>query len=413
MPARTTDPPPNPGAEVIRAAGSDESPTRSMSGLDRLVPGDLPGRRVVLLSHYAAMDRRCRSAARVLYDMPGVELKALMGPQHGFWGQTQDNMIEWTTHTHPEWGIPVHSLYGESREPSPEMLSGCDCVVVDLQDAGSRYYTYVYAMALTMRCAASCGIPVVVLDRFNPVGLRVVEGPPQDGDMLSYVGMYRIPVRHAMTTGELARHFAALDGLPEPAVVEFRTDCMDGFPDDYPWMHPSPNLPTPATALVYPGMCLLEATNLSEGRGTCRPFEIFGAPWLDEERLCDSLAGSPPLAGASLSPHRFIPTFHKHAGETCRGAVITVTDREAFRPFAAGLAILAECFRHPETGWRPPPYEYVFDRMPVDILAGSPRFRAAVEAGDTDELAVLARADAAGHRAAAGSSLLYDRDFEE
>ncbi len=170
-------------------------------------------------------------------------------------------------------------------------------------------------------------------------------------------------------------------------------------------------MPTPTTALVYPGMCLLEATNLSEGRGTCRPFEVFGAPWLDEGGICDGLNGSEALAGAVLSPHRFVPTFSKHAGETCRGAILTVTDRESFRPFAAGLAILAVCFRSGGTGWRPPPYEYVYDRMPVDILSGSPRYRAAVEAGDAALLAGMAKADLPAHVRAVGASLLYDRSF--
>ncbi len=385
----------------------------SLCGLDLLEPGDLPGRRVALLSHYAAVDSRFRTAAEVIHDMPGIELKALMGPQHGFWGQTQDNMIEWTTHPHPRWGIPVHSLYGASREPSPVMLAGCDCIVVDLQDAGARYYTYIYAMALTMRCAASCGIPVLVLDRFNPLGLERVEGVPQDEDMLSYVGMYPLPVRHGMSTGELARHFARLDGLPEPLVVRFRTGHTGGFPPGYPWMHPSPNFPTTGTALVYPGTCLLEATNLSEGRGTCRPFEIFGAPWLDEDLLCGRLEGSPSLEGAVLSPFRFIPTFSKHRGVLCRGAILNVSDPEVFRPFAAGLAILAECFRHGDTGWRPPPYEYVYDRMPIDILSGSPRFRTAIESGDMEGLYSMSRADIGAHRASVEGSLLYDRSFQE
>lgn len=384
---------------------------KPLTGLDLLQRDDIPGCRVALLSHYAAVDRHLMTAAEVLHRMPGVELAALMGPQHGFWGQTQDNMIEWSTHPHPSWGIPVHSLYGGSREPSPGMLEGIDCVVVDLQDVGSRYYTYVYAMALTMRCAARTGIPVLVLDRFNPAGLTHVEGPVQDGDMLSYVGMYPLPVRHGMSIGELARHFAALDGLPEPSVKRFSACDPEGFPEGFPWVHPSPNMPAPATALVYPGMCLLEATNLSEGRGTCRPFEVFGAPWLDEEALCGALNGAGALEGAVLSPHRFIPAFHKHAGETCRGAILTVTDRDAFRPFAAGLAILAGCFRSRETGWRPPPYEYVYDRMPVDILAGSPRFREAIEAGDAALLAGMAKADLPAHVRAVGASLLYDRSF--
>lgn len=231
--------------------------------------------------------------------------------------------------------------------------------------------------------------------------------------MLSYVGMYPLPVRHGMTLGELARHFAGVDGLPEPGVVKLSTRCFDGFPPGVPWVHPSPNLPSPATALVYPGMCLLEATNLSEGRGTCRPFEIFGAPWLDETSICDRLNGSGMMSGASLMPFRFIPTFSKHCGEICRGAIITVTDPSVFRPFRAGLAILAECFRQEETAWRPPPYEYVRDRMPIDILSGTPETRSVIESSDDEALLRLSRVDSWAHARIVGRSLLYDRSFVE
>ncbi len=382
-----------------------------LSGLDRLRPDDLPGRRVALLSHYAAVDAGYRTALDVLVSMPGVEVASVMGPQHGFWGETQDNMIEWESTTHPRYGIPLHSLYGASREPGPEAFLGCDCVVVDLQDAGSRYYTYVYAMALTMRRAAEAGLPVVVLDRFNPAGLEIVEGVPQDPGFLSYVGMYPLPARHAMTTGELARLFAALDGLPAPVVVKAEMPCTTGYPPGRPWVHPSPNLPTPATALVYPGICLLEGTNLSEGRGTCRPFEIFGAPWLDEVGLCESLNGTVFMEGARLSPHRFVPTFGKHAGETCRGAILSVTDPEAFRPLRSGFGILLRAFGREGSRWRDPPYEYVWDRMPIDILTGSPAARQAVEAGDEPALLALALGDPGAHARLAGPHLLYERKF--
>lgn len=384
---------------------------RSAAGLDLLRPDDLPGRSVALLTHYAAVDMDCRPAPAVVSALPGTTLRCILSPQHGYWGETQDNMIEWEGYVHPYWGVPVHSLYGAVREPAPGMLAGADCVVVDLQDVGSRYYTYVHAMALTMRAAAREALPVVVLDRHNPVGTSVVEGRPQLPDCLSYVGMYPIPVRHAMTPGELARHFADCDGIPRPGVVPLGGGAHESFPADRPWVHPSPNMPTPATALVYPGMCLLEGTNLSEGRGTCRPFETFGAPWLDETALTGALSGSPFAVGADLLPHRFIPTSGKHAGLVCRGAIIRVADPVAFRPLRLALGILSECFASPGTAWSDPPYEYVWDRMPIDILTGDPDIRRAVEERDTAALLAAAAGDPAAHAARVGSALLYERSF--
>lgn len=394
-----------PGAERRRAAEP------AASGLDRIARAGLEGRRIALLTHHAAVDSSWRTAADVVRALPGAELRAILAPQHGFWGETQDNMIEWEGYEHPRWGIPVHSLYGASREPSDSMLSGCDLLLVDLQDVGARYYTYAYAMALSMRKAASMGIPVVILDRPNPLGLRIVEGRPQEPGMLSYVGLYPIPVRHAMTIGELARLFAHLDGLPAPGVVAFEADCTDGLPERYPWVHPSPNMPTPDTALVYPGMCLFEATNVSEGRGTTKPFEVFGAPWIDPYELCGELDGHPMLEGSVIRPHRFVPAFGKHAGVLCGGARIHPVDPASFRPLKAGLALLAGCFRFRGSAWREPPYEYVWDRMPMDILAGSPDARRMVEAGDLDGLAEFGSGDPAAHSRLACPHLIYPREF--
>jgi len=383
---------------------------RSRPALDRLGETDLPGRRIALLSHYAAVDSSFRSAAEVVASSGRLELRCILGPQHGFWGETQDNMIEWSGYLHPVLGVPVHSLYGESREPTPDMLDGADCLLVDLQDVGSRYYTYAYAMAYALRLAARLGMPAVVLDRPNPAGLSIVEGSPQQEGFLSYVGLYPIPARHAMTIGELARLFCAMDGNPPPSVEEAEIDDPAGYPDDMPWVAPSPNMPTPGTALVYPGMCLLEGTNLSEGRGTCRPFEVFGAPWINPERLCGALAGSPFLEGAALRPHRFVPTFGKHAGLLCGGAQIHVTDRSSFRALRAASGILSECFRQGCTAWRQPPYEYVYDRMPIDILTGSPALREAVEAHD-DALLLGLASPPSGHPGAEAGALVYERSF--
>jgi uncharacterized protein YbbC (DUF1343 family) len=382
------------------------------TGLDRLCEIRLPGNRVALLTNYAAVDSGFVTAAEVFATSGEFRLVCILGPQHGLWGETQDNMIEWEGYTSPLWGVPVHSLYGGSREPDPSMLAGSDCVVVDLQDVGSRYYTYVYAMAYTLRLASRMGIPSVVLDRPNPVGLRIVEGLPQRDGFLSYVGLYPLPVRHAMTIGELARLFSSMDGLQAPTVVEMDDVPVEGLPEGYPWVFPSPNMPTPETALVYPGMCLLEGTNLSEGRGTCHPFEVFGAPWLAPEDLCGNLNGSAFLSGAVLRPHRFVPTFGKHCGELCGGAQIHLTDPGSFRPLRTGLGILRECFRQGGgTAWKQPPYEYVYDRMPIDILTGGVEARLAVESGDEEVLLGLSEPDLERHAGEVRGSLLYPREF--
>jgi len=340
---------------------------------------NIPGHEVCLLSHFAAVDSLYTSTLKILKDWS--VLHCVLGPQHGFWGETQDNMIEWEGYTHPEYGIPVYSLYGKTRVPSEKMLDGADCVLVDLADVGSRYYTYIYSMAMTMRKCAELGIPVAIVDRPNPIGNKLIEGPVLDTRFSSFVGMYPMPVRHGLSIGELAVFFARCDGIPRPTVLQ----------RDEPgaWIMPSPNMPTRDTALVYPGMCLLEAVNLSEGRGTTRPFEIFGAPWLDPWRLCDALNGSTFLRGAVLRPHFFIPTFNKHRGIKCGGAQIHVLDEALFRPFLAALGILDYCFTFPETRWNAPPYEYEYDKMPIDILAGGEHVRSAIESHCPDDLKAL------------------------
>ncbi|MCD4707388.1 MAG: DUF1343 domain-containing protein [Candidatus Sabulitectum sp.] len=340
---------------------------------------NLPGSSVCLLSHYAAVDGSFTSTLKILHKHS--ILHSVLGPQHGYWGETQDNMIEWEGYIHSRYGVPVNSLYGKTRIPTGMMLQGADCVLADLADIGSRYYTYIYSMALTMRKCAELSIPVAVMDRPNPLGTTIVEGPILDTEFTSFVGMYPIPVRHGLTTGELALLFAEMDRLPEPVILSLK--------EEPGWVMPSPNMPTRDTALVYPGMCLLEATSLSEGRGTTRPFEIFGAPWLDPWDLCDGLNGSPFMRGAVLRPHFFIPTFNKHAGVKCAGAQIHVLDDSEYRPFRAGLGILNHCFRERETAWNNPPYEYEYEKMPIDILAGNNLVRLAVDAGDEEALLSL------------------------
>jgi uncharacterized protein YbbC (DUF1343 family) len=344
--------------------------------------------------------------------MPGKNLRMVFGPQHGFYGETQDNMIEWEGYTHPVHGIPVHSLYGRTRSPDPEMLRGVDCLVVDLQDVGARYYTYIYTMANCMRVCGSEGIPVVVLDRPNPLGYSIVEGKPLQRGFESFVGMYPIPVRHGMTIGELARYFAELDSLPEPSVITLDDWNGRGLPADYQWVYPSPNMPTPETSQVYPGMCLLEATNVSEGRGTTRPFSIFGAPWVDGRKMADELNGTYWLEGARLRPHSFIPTFGKHAGEICGGCEIHLTERDVFRSLRCASGILLRLFQYSSTSWNDPPYEYEYSLMPVDILAGGTGFRKALCEGDEDTLMEMSRGNSESHAAMVGKALLYLREFE-
>jgi len=381
------------------------------TGLDRLTRDMLPGRRVGLLSHYAAVNYEYRTSLDIIAAIEGIELERLFGPQHGFHGETQDNMIEWEGYTHPRYGIPVFSLYGETRIPEPSVLEGLDCLVIDLQDAGARYYTYIYTMAYCMRACRDAQVPVVVLDRPNPLGYSIIEGKPLKEGYESFVGLYPIPVRHGLSIGELALLFARFDDLPEPLVVKMEGWDGKGIPAEYPWVYPSPNLPAPETASVYPGMCLLEATNLSEGRGTTRPFTVFGAPWINAREFCDNLNGTVWMEGAVLRPHAFIPTFNKHTGEMCYGAEIHVLDISVFRPLRAGLGILLESFRYSRTGWNDPPYEYEYLKMPIDILAGGPEIREALSNDHPAELLDLACGDPELHSELTGDILLYTREF--
>ena len=280
-------------------------------------------------------------------------------------------------------GLPVHSLYGEHREPTPAMLDGIDVLVFDIQDVGTRCYTYPYTLAGVMRAAKRAGIPVVVADRPDPLGGVRVEGPVLDPALASFVGQFPIPIRHGMTLGELATLFNTAFGIG----AELHVVTMQGWRrgDEplrgaLPWVPPSPNMPTPDTALVYPGMGLLEGTNVSEGRGTTRPFETFGAPWVDAPALAARL-NAMGLPGVRFRPTWFTPTFSKHAGQACAGVQLHVTDRDAFRPVRTGLAVLKALHdQHPkEFAFLPgePPF---FDR-----LAGVGDLRAAIVRGDTLE----------------------------
>jgi uncharacterized protein YbbC (DUF1343 family) len=355
------------------------------TGLDVLL-GDrlslLRGRRIGLIAHQASVNARLEHAAVLLRDASRVRLTRLFAPEHGLWGAAQDH-ASIARDRDPVTGLAVASLYGARREPMPAMLAGLDAVVVDLQDVGSRYYTFVWTMALAMRACARAGVEVIVLDRPNPLGGTLVEGNVPDPAYASFVGLYPLPARHGLTIGEAARWLALAHGLrPRLTVVPMRGWRRGMLWEDtgVPWVAPSPNMPTPDTARVYPGGCLFEATNLSEGRGTTRPFEWVGAPYLDAHAYAEALAAA-RLPGVAFRPARFIPTFHKWAGRLCGGVQIHVTDRARFKPFATGLAIVGTARRLARRAfaWRRPPYEFERRRLPIDILLGTDRIRRALE----------------------------------
>ena len=393
------------------AARSRRSPATVRSGLDVLAArrfGPLRRRTVGLVCNPTAVTRDLVHAADLLHAAPGVRLAALFGPEHGVRGDAQ-YMAAVGGERDARTGLPVHSLYGETAEslkPPPEALRGLDALVFDIQDVGTRYYTYQATMMLCMEAAAAAGVAFVVLDRPNPIGGALVEGPRLRPGFESFCGLHDLAVRHGMTVGELALLFRAERGLDLELEV---IDC-EGWRRDVlfretglPWVFPSPNMPTPETALVYPGMCLLEGTNLSEGRGTTRPFELFGAPWLDAGRLAEDLTRE-RLPGVAFRPASFVPTWDKHAGVRCHGVELFVADAARFRPFRTGLACVQDTARF---AWRAEPYEFVADVPAFDLLCGSAREREGLEAGAT--VSELARAFVPEERAFAARRRPYLR----
>ena len=344
--------------------------------LSELWPEKFRGARIGALLHPASVSAKLEHASRILERHDGnlLRLSALFGPQHGFLGQTQDNMVEWKSYEHPRLRIRVYSLYGEHREPTADMLKDVDVLLVDLQDIGARYYTFIWTMYLCMRACEKAGIEVVVLDRPNPINGVTNEGPLLDPNYKSFVGLHPIPVRHAKTIGELARQFRD-EAFPQcrVSILPMKNWERQMWLDQtgLPWVMPSPNMPTLDTATVYPGMCLLEGTNISEGRGTTRPFEIFGAPFIEAERLCRELNGS-KLPGVFFRENYFQPTFHKFAGELCSGAQLHITDRKAFQPFQTGIEIIRMLRKLEQFAWKQPPYEYEWKRLPIEVLIGGP-----------------------------------------
>jgi uncharacterized protein YbbC (DUF1343 family) len=348
-------------------------------------PRNLNGSRVGLLVHPSSVNRNLEHAATLFQQSRHVKLKALFGPQHGILGQTQDNMVEWRGFKDKNTGLPVHSLYGSTRKPLPSMLENIDALVIDIQDVGARYYTFIWTMELCMQACLQEKRSIVILDRPNPIGGRMTEGLVLDMGFSSFVGRRPLPVRHGMTVGEIAgllkdKYYPGLDLLIIPMQNWSRRMWFDET--GLPWVMPSPNMPTLDTAIVYPGMCLLEGTNLSEGRGTTRPFEIFGAPFISPDELIGKL-NSYKLPGVLFRPLNFQPTFQKHKDKICGGAQLYVKNRNTFRPFKTGVAILKSLHSlYPKKfKWNKPPYEYEKKKKPIDILAGTDRLRNDIEKG--------------------------------
>lgn len=350
----------------------------------------LRGLRVGAICNPTSVDRDFVHLADHLAAAEGVHLAALFGPEHGIRGTAQDMIHVEGEALDPRTGVPVHSLYGptfESLQPTPRMLEGLDALVFDIQDVGARYYTYVYTMALSMRAAGRAGLRFYVLDRPNPIDGIHVEGNRVHEPFRSFVGMYDLPARHGMTAGELASLFNELH--PEEERCELEVIRCQGWDrrkgweaTGLPWIPPSPNMPTVDTALVYPGMCLVEGTLLSEGRGTTRPFENYGAPYLDPWALAEALEGE-GLPGVRFRPAYFEPTFQKHARTLCGGVMLHVDDPAAFQSFRTGAACVlwaarlgGEAFR-----WRTEEYEYRDDVPAIDLLTGSDAFRLGVDGG--------------------------------
>ena len=344
----------------------------------------LAGRTIGLVCNPASIDASFRHVIDRA-ETGGVTVGAIFGPQHGFRSDLQENMIESPHGEDRRRKRPVYSLYSETRTPTKDMLAGLDALVIDLQDVGTRIYTYIYTMANCMIAARDHGLPVVVCDRPNPIGGVAVEGPMLEQGFESFVGQYPIPMRHGMTIGELAGLFNDAFGIgAKLEVVRMPTWRRDDYMDalGLPWVLPSPNIPTLETAVVYPGTVLLEGTNISEGRGTTKPFELVGAPWADPDAIVQDLSAR-GLPGVVFRPALFEPTFHKHAKTSCGGCQIHVTDRTTFRAVETGVAVI-EAFRAADPSafaWREPPYEYEHVIPPIDILYGSAKMRDALDRG--------------------------------
>lgn len=372
----------------------------------------MKGFKVGLVCNQASVNHELNHSADVLRGLDGVRLTTLFGPQHGIRGDVQDNMVETPHALDAETGLPVYSLYSEIREPTEEMLRDVDVLVCDLQDVGCRIYTFVYTIANCMRTARRLGKRVIVCDRPNPIGGAAIEGNLLETGFESFVGQFPLPTRHGMTVGELCRMFNERWGIG----CELEVVAMEGWSrelwfdeTEVPWVMPSPNMPTLDSAMVFPGTVHLEGTQVSEGRGTTRPFELIGAPYVEPGEYARQLT-SLGLPGVTFRPTSFLPTFQKHSGVACGGVQIHVHDRQEFKPVITGVAMVKTCFElyGREFRWKEPPYEYVFDKNPFDVISGTDSLRKAIERGDTlDAVEQSWRGGVEGFKEARQEFLLY------
>ncbi|MFV0389877.1 MAG: exo-beta-N-acetylmuramidase NamZ domain-containing protein [Pyrinomonadaceae bacterium] len=357
-------------------------------GIEKLLEEEfdlIAGKSVGLICNQASVNHHFQYSADLLHENPAVDLTVLFGPQHGIRGDVQDNMIETGHSVDSVTGIEVYSLYSETRIPTEEMMADVDAVIFDLQDIGGRVYTFVYTMANAMIACKKFGKKMIVCDRPNPINGSDVEGSLLVPGHESFVGMFPIPMRHGMTAGELAKLFNNEFGIGcDLEVVEMDGWSRDLYLDetDTPWVMPSPNMPTVDTAVVFPGTVYFEGTQVSEGRGTTRPFELIGAPYINAETYAQTLELL-DLPGVIFRPVNFLPTFQKHAGTVCGGVFVHVIERENYEPVITGVAMVKTAFDlYPEDfKWKQPPYEYEYDRNPFDVIAGTTDLREAFEKG--------------------------------
>ena len=361
--------------------------SKVMTGLDVFEEDNywkkLIGYRIGILSNQASLNRKLEHVSSVINRLLPGHIKALFGPQHGYSGEDQDNMIETPHSFHKRLKVPIFSLYSKTRIPTQEMLDLIDVLVIDLQDVGTRVYTFSSTILNCLRSCSEQNKMVVVLDRPNPVGGEKIEGNLLDPELYSFVGPFSLPMRHGLTIGELALLFnrelkikCDLQVVPMKGWQRHMLWNETGLR----WIMPSPNMPLPDTAMVYPGQVIWEGTNLSEGRGTCRPFEIFGAPYLDVDKIKKELS-SIPLKGCFLQEFSFKPTFNKWAGKICHGFFIHVLDPSIYEPYFTSLCILQTVIKvHPEYfSWKSPPYEYEYNHMPIDLILGRKNVRLVIE----------------------------------
>jgi uncharacterized protein YbbC (DUF1343 family) len=360
-----------------------------LTGLDIIsqsFPSELSGKRIGVLCHAPSITRSYKHIIEVIAGRTDCSLSAIFGPQHGIYGQTQDNMIEWEGYLHPVYKVPLFSLYGKFRKPSAHMLKEIDLLLIDLQDAGTRLYTYIWTVKLCIEACSEAGIPVCILDRPNPIGKLPFDGPVLKKEYFTFVGGASIPLCHRMTIGEMSlwikeKYYPSCD----LSIIWMKDWHRNSLYSDtgLPWILPSPNLPTLSSAIVYPGTVLIEGLNISEGRGTTIPFELFGAPFINAEMLKENLT-SRNIPGCIFRVHNFIPAFNKFCGKNCNGLQIHVTEPEKYFPVAAAMEIFSaiiETSPYNSLKFNPPPYEYEESLIPFDMLSGDSGMRKAILAG--------------------------------